>query len=428
MEKNGKKKRNIMMIGCVAVCVCLAVGAATAVFLLHRNPLTKGLSNLAKEIQAWEVETGESFLVSAINRVGSGNVRAEYSADISGISGLPNMTLGLDGAIKRDMEERLFAMETDFSIANTQLAKTSLFGTEEQIYLQMPTVWDGSVVFEAENISGQWNGSAIKAGLALLTGQDLTIAQRIDGKLFQTFSMESFSTESFLEKHKEDFKELYANMVVINMEKARKENLLSETQADSLGEYILKDEAGEQIETVCYLVNLPAKELVPFFGDNAVDISLCVYLDGGERIVRISTVPEETLEIKYAKGEIAVNLTGKEATIDRVEIEFAGTEDNARVSSALLGEEEAEGRVIVEKESDTVVLEIEKFLLKSQNEMLCRGKGEVRFMPLEEKLQMPAGTQRRVGEMNKLETMLFMAECTKKIYSNFGGYLKMIGF
>lgn len=428
MEQNGKKKKNYIIIVTIAVGVCLAVGAATASFLLHRNPLAKGLSNLAKEIRTREAETGEPFLTSAINRIGSGNVRAEYSFNVGGISKLPNITLGLDGAIKRDMEERLFAVESDVSVANTQLAKTSLFGTEDLLYLQMPTVWDGSVVFETENISGQWNDSEIKAGLALLTGQDLTIAQRIDGKLFQTFSIESFLAESFLEKHKKDLGELYANMLVINIEKAREENLLSETQTTELEGYILKDEAGEQIETVCYLVNLPAKELVPFFGDNAVDISLCVYLDSAKRIVRISTVPEETLETEYAKGEIAVNLTGKAATIDRVEIEFAGTADHARVSSALSGETETEGRIVIEKESDTVTLEIEKFALTLQNKTLCRGRGEVRFSPLAEELRMPEGKQYSIGEMNKLETVLFVAECTKNIYSNFGGYLKMIGF
>ncbi len=428
MEQNSKKKRNIIMIVSVALCVCLAAGAAAALFLMQRNPLAKGLRNLAEEIQAWEAETGESFLAGAVNRIGSGNIRAEYSFDIGGISELPGLTLGMDGELKRDMEERLFALENDLSIAHTKLADVSLFGTEKLLYLQTPAVWDGSVVFEAENISGQWNDSEIKAGLSLMTGRDFTLTRRIDGELFQTFSIESFRAEDFWEEHQKDFKELYTNMVVITLKEARAKNLLNETQTADLEGYILRDEAGEQIGTVCYLVNLPAKELAPFFGDNVVDISLCVYLDNEKRIVRIATLPEETLETEYAKGEIAVNLTGKERATDRIEIEFEGTADNARISSSSLGETEAKGRILIEKESDTVFLEIEKFALKSQKETLCRGKGEFSFSPLTEKLRMPEGKQYRIGEMNKLETMLFLAECVKNVYSNFGGYLKMIGF
>lgn len=463
MKENSKKKRNVLIVSCIVAGICLAGVAVAAVFMMKKNPLAEGLVNLSKEVTALEAELGEHFWTDMINQVGSENAQVEYSVNIGGVSALQNITVGLDGKIRRDMKRQLFDEEVDISVANAQIAELSIFGTVDALYLQVPSIWDGSIVFDTENVSGQWNASAARSQLQLFTGMELGIDRRIDAKLFRSFSVDAFSAADFLKNHQEELKALYENMEVIKARKAQKEGILSEEQAENLENYVLKDAEGGQIETTCYIVILPEKELKEFFADLEGDIRLCVYLDAEKRIVRICTLPEETLVTESGRGQIAINLTGREVVVDRIEIEGSGVINRNKIFIPLSGEADIEGSLIIEKNREAkgsykvecrgslsdqknawefsltgnvqgertdagekLSLEAESFVLRSQNGVICRGSGEVKFAPFAEIIQMPSGKEYRVGEMNEFETMLFLAECTKNVYSNYSGYLKML--
>ncbi len=71
-------------------------------------------------------------------------------------------------------------------------------------------------------------------------------------------------------------------------------------------------------------------------------------------------------------------------------------------------------------------IEVENLVLKSQGEVVCRGSGEITFAPLEGEIQMPSGKEYRIGEMNELETVVFLSECTKNIYENYSGYMRLM--
>ena len=335
MEKNNKRKQMILITACGAVIVCLAGAIAAVAFALRKNPLAEGLMELAKEVTALEEEMGEHFWTDALNQIGSENVEAEYSVNIGGMPELQNITVGIDGKIRRDMERQLLDMESSVSVANAQIAEGSLWGTADSLYLQVPSVWEGSVVLGAENISGQWNDSAVKRGVEKLTGQDLEIDRRIDAALFRSFMVEPFSAADFLEKNSEKLRAVYEKMKVIKVEKAQKEGLLNEEQAGQLEEYVLADAAGNELQTICYLVILPEEELKALFPDLVGDIRLGVYLDQEKRIVRICTLPGEKLATGIWEGHAALNLTGTEAVVDRLELESKGVVNAAQVLSGL---------------------------------------------------------------------------------------------
>lgn len=324
MERNGKKKRIILTAVCITAGVCLAGVIAAAVFAAKKNPLAEGIIGLAEEVTALEEEMGENFWTDAVNQIGSENMRAEYSLNLGGMPKLQNITVGIDGKTDRDMEQKLFGTEVEISVANAKIGEGSVRGTSDTLYLQVPSVWEGSVVLDTENVDGQWNGSAVKKGVEALTGQDLEINGRMDARLFQSFSVEPFSASDFLEKNREELSAIYENMEVIKAGKAQKEGLLSEEQAKQLEEYILKDAEGNQLETTCYLAVLPEEELKEIFSQLTGDIRLGVYLDGERRIVRICTLSGEKLVTDLWEGSVSLNLTGVEATTDSLELEAAG--------------------------------------------------------------------------------------------------------
>lgn len=472
-QKYNHKKRNILIGVCVAAGVCLTGIVAAAALIAQRNPLAKGLSGLAEEILALEAELGEGFWTDAVNQICSENIQAEYSVNIGGIPETENITVGMDGIVRRDMEKKLLETEAGFSVANAELTEASLFGTADTLYLQVPSVWEGSVVLDGKNVSGQWNDSAVKKELQLLAGQEFKIPRRVDAELFQSFSINSFSAAAFWEENSETLTALYQSMEVIKVGKAQREEMLSAEQAESLEKYELKNVEEKQVASVCYLVILPEKELKEIFPDLEGDIRLGVYLDEEKRIVRICTLPGEKLVTDVWTGSVALNLMGIEATTDRLELESTGIMNVDKMFSSLHDEEDTtfvlpdtaktEGNIILEKDRDTIgsyrvecsvsesdgqnvrelsfeagiqgeraaageqiALEVENLVLKSQSMVVCRGSGRISFAPLTEEVRMPSGKEYRISEMNELEAALFLAECTKNVYENYSGYMRLM--
>lgn len=452
LKENGKKKRKIVLLSCIAAGIGLAGILAGAVLAAGRNPLKKGLVELSEELTALEAERGEYFWTDWINQIGSENMQMEYSLNIGGIPELESMTVGIDGETKRDMAEKLFDTEVDISIANVRFAEALLSGTEDTIYLQVPKVWNGSIVWDTADLGGQWNDSALKKSMESLAGENLEIEPRIDVDLFRKFSVEPFSIADFLEENSDAMQDLYKNMEVTTVEKAKEEGMFSEAQADSLRDISLQNEEGETIETTCYLAVLPEAEMRRIFPETEGDIRLCVYLDSEKRIVRISTLPEEIFVTDFWKGKFAVNLAGAENVTDRVEAEINGAIDGLQTS-------EIEGTIAIEKqkgepgsyrvewdnalkqgedvwdfslegsvkgENDRLSIDVENFLLKCSDEVICRGSGKTAFEPLEEQIKMPSGEEYRLADMNEWETALFLADCTKNVYDNYSGYLRLL--
>lgn len=465
----GKRKTRIMI--CVITGICLtAAGAIVYTVVSKRNPLAKGLLGLSEEITAMQEELGEYFWADAVNQIGSENIQAEYSLNIGKMEPLKNITVGLDGELERNMEQKLFGAEAVLSVANVEIAETSLFGTADALCLQMPSVWEGSVVLDTEDISGQWNTSAVKSGLELLAGQEFSMERRVDVNFFKDFYVNRYWLDDFFQKNGERLRSLYENMEVVKLKQAQKRGLLDTGQAESLENHILEDAEGNRIMTTCYLVILPVRELEEIFEDVEVDIKLCVYLDSKKRIVRICTLPGERLEAGFWEGEATLDLTGAAAVTDRMTFEADGTADLSGLWPALSGgqtdfsaEPGVKGCIIIEKNREEtgsyqvecegsltdrenrrelslegrvqgrrsekgkeVFLEVDRLVIKSQEETICRGSGRAKFMPLVKEVEMPSGKEHRIGEMGELDAALFLAECMKNIHENYGGYLKFI--
>lgn len=454
--RSGKKAGVIFF---TAVCFS---GVIAAIALSRGNPLIKGITGLCEEIMAWEEELGENFWTDAVNQIGSGNVKAEYSLNLSGNPMLQNVTVGLDGYAKRDMEEKLSAGEVRVSVANVELGEVYGYGTENSFYLQVPSLWDGSVVFGTKDVSRQWNDSSMKKQLALAAGRELTIERDIDLRLFESFSTEPFSATAFLQENKEALANLYKNMEVLNLKKALKEGKLKEEQREELENTALKNVEGSSLKATCYLVILPQEELHEIFPAVTEEVRLCVFLDDRERIIRICTVPGEVLTIPSGELTAALNLPGEENTIDRVELEgtlltaenflpqYSGrvelevsavtekvTEETGHYKveggGTLRAEENSaafsvEGDIRGERTSqgERIAVTLEELEWSAEENVLFRLRGEAAFEPLTEKITIPAGKVYRLEEMGELETVLFLAECTKNVYRNYSGYLNMM--
>lgn len=461
--ENSKKKRNFIIAVCVLIGIFLIGTVVWAVFPQKKNPLANGLAELAEEVTALEAEMGEGFWTDAINQIGGGNVRAEYSFDVSGIPGMQNMTVGLDGEIERDMEQQVFGTDAQLSVANIRLADISLFGTTDLLYLQMPILWEGSVVLETEDVDGQWNSSLLKGQLQQLTREDISIGQKIDVRLFERFSLPTFSVAGFLEENADALRNLYENMEVVEAEKAQEDERFTAKQLESLEGYVLEDKDGTEIDTTWYVAVLPKEELGEILPDVVSDIRLGVYLDEEERIVRICTLPGEILVGDAGEGAFALNLTGSEAVTDVLELTASGTADAGMLSDGLTGEVETECNLIIEKDDEQIgsydiegncnfchqtgtaeiLLEgnlrgeqvdedkklfvtVERMTVKAQDETVCRLSGEAAFEPLTESIVMPGGKEYRIGEMDEPETIMFLAECVGNFLKNYSGYIKML--
>lgn len=476
MKASDGKKRKIIIISCIAAAVCLAAIVTVVVSAARRNSLAKGLLELSEELTGLEAEMGEHFWTDAVNQIGSENMQAKYSLNIGGIPELDTITVGIDGKCARDMEKKLCNSEVDISVANARLAEAYFWGTEDTLYLQVPTVWEGNVVLNAADLDGQWNGSALKEGLQLLTGQDLEIACQLDADLFRKFSVSSFSLVDFLEENEEALRNLYESMETVEIERAKKEEMLEEDQVELLKSMSPENAEGEKIETTCYLVILSENELRAVFHDVQGDIRLCIYLDSGKRIVRIASLPSEKFTMDPWKGNLAINLTGTESVTDRVEVEIVGESEGKEAEETIIIEKEVgvagayqvkwegsladrentwkfslEGSIRGERvngegqpaakqdiagEQDDVQkpegtaaklsIEVENFVLNSEDEVVCRGSGSAVFAPFTEKIQMPAGREYRIAEMNEWDTALFLMECTKNVNENYSGYLRFL--
>lgn len=452
-------KRKIVTISCAAAGVCLA-GIVTAAILVARgNPLAKGLMELSEELTALEAEMGEYFWTDAIDQIGSKTAQAEYSLNIGGIPELENITVGIDGKTRRDMEEKLFDTEVDISIGNVNIAKAQLSGTEDTIDLRIPSVWEGSIVLNTSDIDGQWNDSAMKKSLQLLTREKLEIERQIDVDFFTAFTVEPFSIADFRERNGDVLRDFCKNMEVTAIGKAEKEGTLSKAQAESLQNVSLQNESGETIETTGYLTVLPKEELCRIFPKAQGDIRLCVYLDSQKRIVRICTLPGENPAGDVKVVSFAVNLTGTKSVTDRIELEAVVRMEERAAEETIILEKEpdkagayraawsgslSEGgnrwdfslecsilgeRVSKEGQSgaaERLSIELDHFVMKSEGKVICRGSGSAVFAPLDEEIQISEGAEHRIAEMSELETTLFLAECTKNVYENYSGYLRLL--
>lgn len=459
-----KGKQKIIMAACILAGICLAgIALIVGAVFQQKNPLAAGLAELAGEVAAKEAELGEYFWTDVIDQIGAGNVQAEYSFNIGNIPALQNITVGLDGEAKRDMEEKVFQTDLQVSVTNARLTAASLYGNGDTLFVQVPSIWEGSVVFDTENVSGQWNDSPARKQLQELTQEELGVDRKIDIKMLEGFSVERFSASEFLEKNEEALKALYENMETEKTEKAQKKGMISREQAEVLEGYKVQNAEGERIETICYLAVLPEKELRAIFPDITGSIRLGVYLDQEKRIVRIATLPGEVFVTNAGESRIGLNLTGGEAVTDRLELEISDISEADKIFSGLTGKMETEGSVVVEKDADKkgaydikcslnltyqdhirifsaegsvqgeqeengkrLFLNVENMTWGTEKEVLCRFSGKAAFEPLAEEILLPSGKEYRVDEMNEMETAVFLAECVGNVYKNYSGYLKML--
>ncbi len=494
--ESGRNKRKIILIVCVCAIAGLTGIAIANVFLSPEYFLVKGFKELAMEIVAQEEELGKGFWTDAVNQIGSGNVQADYSMNLSGNPLLQNITVGLDGNVKRNMEQGLFGLKTQISVANADITEVSAYGkkdlqenaSSERLYIQVPDLWDGSIVFDAVDMDGQWNASKAKSQLELATDEDLTIYEDMDLTCFRGFSVEQRSMQEFLEKNKETLKDLFQNMEVLTIKKALKQEKLTENQAEELSGVVLVNSAGKELKTTCYLISFSKEELSRIISDVTQDIRLCVYLDQGKRIVRICLVPGENIVMETGKEVFALNLLGEEAVIDTVEFSFSHTEEaekllweapeeitkeipeeipgeapeeiTEKITEKAIGEIVIKGTGVIEKnrkkeaaffvkadynfitdafkydfslegsiqgenmeKGQRILAEIGSFSCKRENDLLFRLSGRADVQPLTEEIDLPRGEEYHIGEMGELDTFLFLANCTKKLYANFGGYL-----
>jgi len=450
--------------------ICLAGIITTVYAASKRNPLLKGMRNLAEETAVREEELGRFFWSNAFNQVGSGNVQAEYSLNLSGHPSLQNMTIGLDGTVKRDMERKLFECGVQVSIANVDLVE--IYGYAEGVsqeespegtfYLQIPKLWEGSVVFGTEDIDRQWNESKIKSQLDYLEKSDFSVKQAINLDLFREVYIEPISVRGWLEEKEEPLKDLYRETEVLKLEKARKDGKIGEAEADELLNYNLINLEGEKTETDCYLAILPENELIRLFPFITEEVRLCVYLDRRGRIVRVCSVPGKPVITEAGEETFSLNLSGEAATIDRLEFRLSHTGEAFKILPET-GEMKAEIFWTAEKEPEEqgsyytesdcsflyagskydlslegtfrgenkedgpgIFMDIDTLTLKEEENVLFRLSGEAAFEPLTEEIIIPSGKEWRIGDMGDSEAALFIAECEKNLYLNYSGYLRLL--
>ena len=112
-----KKKILAIVVGCVAA-LAVAGGIIIFYFITHSAiyRLAIGVKNVVTEVNQTEnpllMEEGIGPFMDIIRNQ---NAKADYSVNISGNPMLNGMTLGLDGMVKRDMENQKLYLSADAS-------------------------------------------------------------------------------------------------------------------------------------------------------------------------------------------------------------------------------------------------------------------------------------------------------------------------
>lgn len=423
-----KKKILAIVVGCVAA-LAVAGGIIFFYFITHSAiyRLAIGVKNVVTEVNQTENPLlMEEGIGSFMDTIGNQNVKADYSVNISGNPMLNGMTLGLDGMVKRDMENQKLYLSADASTSLIPLLSAEVYADSEDVYFQIPEIYAGSVIFQSEDFDGQYNESALRDYIGK------TIDQDIDFDFYREFPSWEKGEESFLDAYHGDVKAFLKDIHISEekgyvMEKGK--------------EAILQEALGQKQKLTSYILMISSEKL-----GLRESVKIRIVLNQNNRIVMVEAAEGVLLQDDY-RGYGTLLLCGGNVSIDKVSFEGGLTRREGGVDihsnmtmtmeyhsdlqevqlvgngtmdiwePGLAAEWDVSLSEYVPNERATV--SVQNLHLAKEKEELGKVTGKAILQPMTEEITIPSDEEYALFEMNKLELGVLLW----KWKDNLGGVL-----
>ncbi len=294
------KKGALIGIVCgIAVMVIAVIGAAAAVIL--NTPSARVVRGMTK-LFAQSAEQGEIFSdkldfskIQEISREGSYKNKIALNMDIEG---LDDYSVSVDGTVLCDNINEKMREEIKISLAYYELLSIQMAVDKNDVYIDIPALYEGSIVFDSRNIGEQYNHSIF--------------AEYSDEKIADDLSLDFFEYTAYdTTGAAEELLELIKNSEI--------------KKADST----VKAKVGNR-ETVCqgYTLRFKKEDVNHFLNilyegmeesyEVKEDMELLVYMDRGNNVRQIETKNEFVTGDSINKVSAALRFAGEKNVLDMV--------------------------------------------------------------------------------------------------------------
>lgn len=314
IEENPNKNRKMAVVIILSCIVVFAVLVTAGVLIVRaynsdERKLIKGFQNLAKEIserqQLWEEEAGNA------SANGYEDVKTTMSLNLSG-DDLP-VTIGMDAVVLSDSEARRRRASSEFSVMNNKLLEWTLYGDDERIMISIPTFWRQNLEFSPERIVRQYNDSLLAEKFGTIDITELTIGlfpEKEDiiwsdsfiywlKKIIDSSSKKGNDTENSVEKFTIEKLE---GPIIISRYKDNKQYECTPYRIVIPKEWLESMKTDDKVTVIIPEMNASAEIMQ--------DLSLLLYMDKNNRIVRISSEEPIQIALKAESIETVAELSG----------------------------------------------------------------------------------------------------------------------
>lgn len=316
----GKKKGAKIAIGLVCALVVL-IGIGVGALAYYRSTpsykITRGLMNLAKEIEQTKnplsEKVGMSDIMVMMQEEGSHvETKLNLAVDVPFIG---ETTLGVDTDFYKDVHAKELSADTSLSLMNFDFAHLNIYANDEVFCFSMPELFMEDMYIENENVVSQFNNSILASG-APSDMEDFSIELFPDED--ERISMRDWrSMSTVLDDFEADLNACRAGMTMEKVETGLYRVTFPAKETNRLIKSILESYrelygAEEELDLLKEYKNLVAS-----------DVSLLLEIDGKNRIESIML--EEPLEVLDGEASLEMELLflGETRSIDKTQGKIA---------------------------------------------------------------------------------------------------------
>ncbi len=408
--------RKTAIIIAIVSALALIAGVIIGVLLFgsrDRRALDKAFGQLSEDYLLRNEETvSAADLVHIEDEIVYGRSHTEFSVNIGALnvadmvpggvlSGTDEVTVGIDGKLDRDSEDKSMSANCELSVMNYTLADPSLYAKDNMVYIELPGFFSGIYALDLSDISSSVRSSKILSGV----WENYDLPYDMSVELFK--ERESEDILSFLQEIKESkersgrLKKIWKSAMIERDEEVRSIETADGSAAECKVYHISFDET--QIDEFEAIVNDPEDTSKGIEVEGGV--KLCVCVDKYHDIRYIST--DEPVNLEGTAYDIEAYLKGTELPIDTLSLTFGMADtgdcitfDTDRIikgddiifdfaaeyagnleGTADTGTIRIEGEVtpVYDKEADELSIKYDELTFSAGDEMLFKSSGTLKI-------------------------------------------------
>ncbi len=315
-DPNGKKgggKKVLIAVLCVVFVVLLAGGVALGVFFSSPTwKITKGLQNLAKEMDELENPLAEKIGFEQITKMQleeGAHTKTKLNLSSEMINDLldMDMTIGFDSESYKDMKAKELSGSASLSVTNYELANIDIYANDDILCFSIPQLFLENMYFDTENIVSQYNQSILAedGNFGKLDMEEFSL------NLFEVDPVYSESVEELPETVVQDLNALRKAMEMDKVEKGLYRIKFPQAEADKMMQDYFEE--SDFLSDLLETAELEFDEIV------CSDVSILMQINGQNRIEGIWL--EEPVALYDGQTEVGgeIFFAGEARSIDKVQ-------------------------------------------------------------------------------------------------------------